>query len=68
VNQELRLEAEVAIFLTYLGSQIKSQRAGGNPRAKAVVWEEKRVRFSAHFSHFLSVFARIFDVVPNVSF
>jgi hypothetical protein len=68
VNQELRLEAEVAIFLTYLGSQIKSQRARRNPRAKAVVREEKRVRFSAHFSHFLSVFARIFDVVPNVSF
>ena len=35
---------------------------------KAVVWEEKRVRFSARFSYFLSVFARTVDPAPNVGF
>ena len=68
MNRELRLKAGVAIILMYSGSQIKSQRAGRNPRAKAVVREEKHVRFSARFSHFLSVFARIFDIVLDVSF
>jgi hypothetical protein len=35
---------------------------------KAVVREEKRVRFSERFSYLLSVFARIFDIVPDVGF
>ena len=58
-NRELRLAAAVAVFLTHPGSRIKSQRAGKNPRAKAVVLEEKRVRFSARFLYFLSVYARL---------
>ena len=53
-NRELSLETGVAIFLKHLGSRIKSQRAERNPQAKAVVREEKRVRFSARFSYFLS--------------
>ena len=68
VNRELRLIAGVAVFLTHLGSQIKSQRAGRNPRAKAVVREEKRVRFSARFPYFLSIFVRLANIVPDVGF
>uniref|UniRef100_A0A2N9FKG9 Uncharacterized protein n=1 Tax=Fagus sylvatica TaxID=28930 RepID=A0A2N9FKG9_FAGSY len=45
-NRELRLAAGVAVFLTQPGSQIKSQRAERNPCAKAVVWAEKRIKFS----------------------
>ena len=51
-NRELRLVAGVAVFLTLPGLRIKSQQVGRNPRAKAVVWEEKRVRFSARFPYF----------------
>ena len=61
-NRELRLAAAVAVFLTHPGSQIKSQWAGKNPRAKAVV------RFSARFLYFLSVFARTVDLVPDIDF
>ena len=35
---------------------------------KAVVQEEKRVKSSARFSYFLSMFALMFDLVPDVSF
>ena len=52
VNRELRLVAGVAVFPTHPGSWINSQRAGRNSRAKAVVREEKRVRFSARFPYF----------------
>ena len=51
-NRELRLAVGVVFFLTHSGSQINSQRAGRNLRAKAVVQEEKHVRFSAHFPYF----------------
>ena len=67
-NRELRLVAGVAVFLTHLGSQINSQRARRNSREKAVVQEEKRVRFSPRFPYFLSVFVRIFDLAPEVGF
>uniref|UniRef100_A0A2N9GNN3 Uncharacterized protein n=1 Tax=Fagus sylvatica TaxID=28930 RepID=A0A2N9GNN3_FAGSY len=67
-NRELRLIAGVAVFLMHLGSQINSQRAGKSPRAKAVVREEKHVRFSGRFPYFLSVFARTVDLAPDVSF
>jgi hypothetical protein len=65
-NRELSLVAGVAVFLMHPGSRIKSQRVGRNPRAKVVVQEEMRVRFSARFPYFLSVFACRFDVVPDV--
>ncbi len=68
MNRELRLAAGVAVFLTHPGLWIKSQRVGRNPCAKAVVREEKRVRFSARFPYFLSVFARTVDLVPEVGF
>jgi hypothetical protein len=67
-NRELRLVAGVAVFLAYLGSQITLQRTRRNPRAKAVAREEKRVRFSACFPYFLSVFASTVDLAPDVGF
>ena len=56
------------ILLTHLGSWIKLQRVGRNPRVKAVVWEEKRVKFSARFPYFLSTFTRTVDVALDVGF
>jgi hypothetical protein len=67
-NRELRLVAGVAFFLTHPGSLINSQWAGRNSRAKAVVREEKRVRFSTHFPYFCSVFARTVDLASDVGF
>jgi hypothetical protein len=67
-NRELCLAARVAVFLTQPGSQINSQRAGRNPRAKAIVREEKRIRFSARFPYFLFVFARTVDLAPDIGF
>ena len=37
-------------------------------RAKAVVREEKRIRFSARFPYFLSMLARTVDLAPDVGF
>jgi hypothetical protein len=51
-NRELRLIAGVAVFLKVPSSQINSQQVGRNLRTKAVVWEEKRVRFSTRFPYF----------------
>ena len=67
-NQELHLVAGVAVFLTHLGSWIKSQRVRRNPCAKAVIREEKRIRFSTRFPYFSSAFARAVDVPPDVGF
>jgi hypothetical protein len=67
-NRELHVVAGVAIFPMYLGLWINSQRAGKTLGAKAVVREEKQVRFPARFSYFLSVFARMFDLAPDVGF
>ena len=67
-NRELHVVAGVVIFPTHLGLWIKSQRAGKNPRVKAVVWEEKCARFLAYFPYFLSVFVRTFDLAPDLGF
>ena len=42
-NRELHVAAGVAVFPTHPGSQINLQQAGKTLRAKAIVWEEKRV-------------------------
>jgi hypothetical protein len=68
VNRELRLVAGVAVFLTHPGSWIKLQRVRRNPCAKAVVWEEKRIRFLARFPYFLFAFTRTVDVALDVGF
>jgi hypothetical protein len=67
-NRELRLVAGVAVFLTHPGSWINLQRARRNSLAKAVVREEKRIRFLARFPYFLSVFARTVNLAPDVGF
>jgi hypothetical protein len=67
-NRELHVVAGVAIFLMHPGSGINSQRAGKTLRAKAVVREEKRVKFSARFPYFLFVFTHTVDLAPNVGF
>jgi hypothetical protein len=67
-NRELHVVAGVAIFLMHPGSGINSQRAGKTLRAKAVVREEKRVKFSARFPYFLFVFARTVDLTLDVGF
>ena len=67
-NRELHVVAGVAIFPTHPGSWINSLRDGKTLRAKAVFREEKRVKSSTHFSYFLSMFARMFDLAPNVGF
>jgi hypothetical protein len=51
-NRELRLVSGVPVFLMHPSLRIKSQRAGRNLRAKAVIREKKRVRFSTCFSYF----------------
>ena len=68
VNWEFHVVAGVSIFPMHPGLWIKSQRAGKNPHAKAAVREEKCTRFSARFPYFLSVFARTFDLAPNLGF
>jgi hypothetical protein len=67
-NRELHVIAGFALFPAHLSFRIKSQRAGRNPRAKAVVREEKRIKFSARFPYFSSMFARMFDLAPDVGF
>ena len=67
-NRELHVVAGVAIFPTHPGSWINSLRAGKTLRANAVFREEKRVKSSTRFSYFLSMFARMFDLAPNVGF
>jgi hypothetical protein len=67
-NRELHVVAGVVIFPTHPDLWIKLQRAGKNPCAKAVVREEKCARFSACFPYFLSMFARTFDLAPDLGF
>ncbi len=68
VNRELCPAAGVAVFLMHPGSRIKLQGARRNPCTKVVAREEKRVRFSAHFPYFVSVFARTVDLAPDIGF
>ena len=67
-NRELHVIAGVSLFPTHLSSWIKLQRAERNLRAKAIVREEKRIRFSTRFPYFSSMFACMFDLAPDVGF
>ena len=48
-NRELHVVAGVTIFPMHPGSLVNLQRVGKTLRAKAAVWEEKRVLFPARF-------------------
>jgi hypothetical protein len=67
-NQELHVVAGVVIFPTHPGSRVNFQRVGKTLRAKAVVREKNASNLRPIFPHFLSVFARVFDLAPEVGF
>jgi hypothetical protein len=67
-NRELHVIAGVAIFPTHLGPRVNLQQVGKTLRAKAVVREKNAPNLRLIFPCFLSVFARIFDLAPEVGF
>jgi hypothetical protein len=67
-NQELHAVAGVVIFPTHPGSQVNLQRVGKTLRAKAAVREKNASNLLLIFPCFLSVFARVFDLAPDVGF
>jgi hypothetical protein len=67
-NRELHVVAGVIIFPTHPGSRVNLQRVGKTLRAKAVVWEKNTPNFRSIFPHFLSMFACVFDLAPEVGF
>jgi hypothetical protein len=67
-NRELHVVAGVVIFPTHPGPRVNLQRVGKTLRAKAVVREKNAPNLRPIFPHFLSVFARVFDLAPEVGF
>jgi hypothetical protein len=67
-NRELHVVAGVIVFPTHLGPCVNSQRVGKTLRAKAVVREKNAPNLRLIFPCFLSVFARVFDLAPDVGF
>ena len=67
-NRELHVVAGVVIFPTHPGSRVNLQRVGKALHAKAAVREKNVSNLRLIFPCFLSVFARIFDLAPNVGF
>ena len=67
-NRELHVVARVFIFPTHPGSRVNLQRVGKTLRAKAVVREKNASNLRLIFPCFLSVFARVFDLTPEVGF
>ena len=67
-NRELHVIFGVIIFPTHLGPRVNLLRAGKTLRSKAVVWEKNVSNLQLIFLYFLSVFARIFDLAPEVGF
>ena len=68
VNRELYVVAGVAIFPMHPGLRVNLQQVGKTLRAKAVVREKNAPNFRSIFPHFLSVFAQVFDLAPDVGF
>jgi hypothetical protein len=67
-NRELHVIAGVVIFPTHPGLRVNLQRVGKTLRAKAVVREKNAPNLQPIFPHFLSVFACVFDLAPEVGF
>ena len=67
-NRELHVVAGVVIFPTHLGLRVNLQRVGKTLRAKAAVREKNTSNLRLTFPCFLSVFARVFDLAPDVGF
>ena len=67
-NRELHVVPGVVIFPTHSGSRVNLQRVGKTLRAKAIFREKYAPNFRSIFPHFLSVFARVFDLAPKVGF
>jgi hypothetical protein len=67
-NRELHVVAGVVIFSTHPGPRVNLQRVGKTLRAKAAVRGKNAQNLRLIFPCFLSVFARIFDLVPDVGF
>jgi hypothetical protein len=68
VNQELHVVAGVIIFPTHLASRVNLQRVGKTLCAKAAVREKNESNLRLTFPCFLFVFARVFDLAPDVGF
>ena len=67
-NRELHVVAGVIIFPTHPGSRVNLQRVGKTLRAKAAVQKKNASNLRPIFPHVLSVFARVFDLAPDVGF
>uniref|UniRef100_A0A2N9IGV6 Uncharacterized protein n=1 Tax=Fagus sylvatica TaxID=28930 RepID=A0A2N9IGV6_FAGSY len=67
-NRELHVVAGVVIFPTHSGSRVNLQRVGKTLRAKAAVRKKNASNLRPIFPCFLSVFARVFDLAPDVGF
>jgi hypothetical protein len=67
-NRELHVVAGVIIFPMHLASRVNLQRVGKTLRTKAAVREKNASNLRLIFPCFLSVFARVFDLAPDVGF
>jgi hypothetical protein len=67
-NRELHVVAGVVIFLMHPGPRVNLQRVGKTLHAKAVVREKNAPNLRLIFPCFLSVFARVFDLAPDIGF
>jgi hypothetical protein len=68
VNRELHVVAGVVIFPTHPGPRVNLQRVRKTLRAKAAVQEKNARNLWLIFPCFLSVFACVFDLAPDVGF
>jgi hypothetical protein len=67
-NREFHVVAGVVIFPTHPGPRVNLQWVGKTLRAKAAVREKNAQNLWLIFLRFLSVFARVFDLAPDVGF
>uniref|UniRef100_A0A2N9ELN6 Reverse transcriptase Ty1/copia-type domain-containing protein n=1 Tax=Fagus sylvatica TaxID=28930 RepID=A0A2N9ELN6_FAGSY len=67
-NRELHVVAGVIIFPTHPGPHVNLQQVGKTLRTKAAVQKKNAPNLRPIFPCFLSVFARVFDLAPDVGF